>query len=297
MALGIGAAILGGAAISGIGSLLAGDKQSDAAKSAARGTQQQYQQTRSDLLPYTQGGTVALNELMFLLGLGPRTGSAQAPTREQFTSTETVPGARRSGPVMMDRNTNIGGVAPTTRTRFDQAGYDAAMGGYNAQQAASQSDPRYGSLLKPFSLADFQQSPAYQFNLEEGYKAINKGAAARGKYYNPATLQDLGKFSQGTASNEFLNAYNMYNQDQGNVFGRLSSVAGMGQNSAAQTGALGANAANNSGQALMGAGNAQAAGIVGLGNAVNTGIGQYYNNQLMEQILKTRQPTYGSFFP
>jgi len=152
-----------------------------------------------------------------------------------------------------------------------------------------------GELLQPFGLEQFQESPAYQFNLEQGLDAINKATRARGTNYAPATLQDLGKFSQGLASNEFLNAYNMYNQDQSNVYNRLFGLSQSGQNAAAQVGQYGAGAAAGAGEALMGAGNARAAGIVGQSNAILGGIGDAYNAYLMQQILRgSQQPLYPS---
>jgi len=159
-----------------------------------------------------------------------------------------------------------------------------------------------GGLLKPFSMSDFQESPAYQFNLNKGLDAINKASASRGNYYAPATLKGIADFAQGNANNEFNNAYNMYNQNQANIFNRLSSMSGAGQNAAVQQGgfgagigAAGANTANNIAGNLMGAGNAQAAGMVGGSNALSSGLNSAYGNYQMGQILGNMQaPTYGS---
>jgi hypothetical protein len=147
--------------------------------------------------------------------------------------------------------------------------------------------------MKPFGLEDFQQSPSYQFNLQEGQKAIDKAASARGMYYAPQTLQDTAKFSQGLAGNEFMNAYNRYNQDKGNQFNRLFAMSGSGQNAAANLGGFGANAANNVAGNTIGAGNAQAAGIMGVGNSIQTGIGQGYNAYLLSQLMNNQSPAYG----
>jgi len=145
-----------------------------------------------------------------------------------------------------------------------------------------------------FGMDDFQESPAYQFNLQQGMEAINKSAAAKGKYYAPATLQDIGKYSQGLASNEFQNAFNNYNTGQNNMWSRLFQTANMGQNSAAMTGQAGVNTANQIGENTIGAGNARAAGTVGAANAINGGIGDAYNAYLMSQVLGQRQsPNYG----
>lgn len=146
---------------------------------------------------------------------------------------------------------------------------------------------------QPFDLSKFQASPAYNFNLEQGMNAINKGAAARGNFYAPQTLQDLGKFAQGTASNEFQNSFGNYNTNQNNLFSRLQTLSGGGQNAAANLGALGAQTAGQIGGNMIGAGNANAAGIVGATNAVGGGVSDYYNYQLMQRLIGQQAPTYG----
>ena len=143
--------------------------------------------------------------------------------------------------------------------------------------------------VQPFGLSQFQQSPDYQFNLQQGQMAIDKAANARGNYYAPQTLQDISKFSQGLASQEFTNAYNMYNTNQQNVWSRLQALAGGGQNAAAGLGGFGASAAQGISNTIQGAGNAQAAGIVGGANALTSGIGQGYNAYLLNQILGQQQ--------
>jgi hypothetical protein len=59
----IAAAIVGGAAISGIGSLVGGAEQASAANNAASIQQQQYQQTLQNQQPYMQAGQTALNTI------------------------------------------------------------------------------------------------------------------------------------------------------------------------------------------------------------------------------------------
>lgn len=116
----------------------------------------------------------------------------------------------------------------------------------------------------PQQMAALTSNPAYQFNLAQGQQAIDKAAAARGTFFAPQTLQDIGKFSQGLASQEY-----------GNIWNRLFNISGMGENAAAQTGTFGANAANAQGQALMGGANANAAGIMGQAGGLNQILGGF----------------------
>ena len=138
-------------------------------------------------------------------------------------------------------------------------------------------------------MEQFQESPAYQFNLQQGQKAIEKAAAKRGTFYAPATLQDIGRFSQGLASNEFQNAFSNYQTNMGNIWQRLYGMSGTGQSAANQTGAFGAAAAGQIGENTIGAGNAAAAGRVGAANALSGGVSDYYNTQLLQGILARNQ--------
>jgi hypothetical protein len=275
-----------------------GRRMANTAADASRLSQQQYQQTEQNLAPYRQTGAMGLSALGQYLGLGgvsggsPAQPSGPAPTQDQFM--KTVPG-QISG--MYGDVRGPGGVGPST-TQFDQSGYDAAMAAYNGGQQQQSSQGSGLNLnapgLKAFSLADFQASPAYQFNLQQGQQAIDKASNARGNMYAPQTLQDLSKFSQGMASNEFTNAYNMYNQNQGNVFSRLNTMAGIGQNAAVQQGGFGAASAGAQGNYGIMGGEATSAGYTGaVGNALNGGT-QAYNNYLQNQILqRQQQSTYG----
>ncbi len=149
--------------------------------------------------------------------------------------------------------------------------------------------PGFGMLTKPFGMEDFQQSPAYQFNLDQGTKAIEKASAKRGNFYAPATLQDISKFSQGLASNEFQNAYSNYNTNIGNIWNRLYSLSAGGQNAAANMGGFGTTVGSQIGNNLIGAGNAQAAGTVGAANAYTGAANNLTNQYMMQQILANNQ--------
>lgn len=144
-------------------------------------------------------------------------------------------------------------------------------------------------LLHQFGLQDFQASPAYQFNLQQGQQAIDKSAAARGNLYAPQTLQDIAKYSQGLASNEFQNAFSNYNTGQENIYRRLMGINSLGENASAGIGNAGMQAGQYIGNAQMGGANAQAAGIMGATNALAGGVGNAYNNYLQNQILQQNQ--------
>ncbi len=113
-----------------------------------------------------------------------------------------------------------------------------------------------------FGSGDFHQDPGYDFRMQEGQKALERSAAARGGLQSGGTMRALTRYGQDYASGEYQNAYNRFNNDRTQRFNRLSSVAGIGQQSNNQVAQAGQNYASAAGQNAIGAANAQgAAGV------------------------------------
>ncbi len=127
-----------------------------------------------------------------------------------------------------------------------------------------------------------QSLPGYQFNLQQGNQAVQRDLAAKGLLDSGAAGKALTQYGQGyamNASNQYLNG--------------LQSLAGLGQTSAANTGAAGANAANQIGSNQIYAGNAQASGYANQSNAINQGLsglagiyGQYNQQQNLQNAYQ-----------
>ena len=128
------------------------------------------------------------------------------------------------------------------------------------------------ALLKdPSSVA---QQPGYQFGLNEGTKALNAGAAAKGMTYSGAQGKALQRYGQDYAGTKLNESYN-----------RLSNLAGLGQ-----VGATGsANAAGQYGQAvgqnLTGMGNARGSAFASAANGWTNALGQIGNSMQENQLL------------
>jgi hypothetical protein len=105
--------------------------------------------------------------------------------------------------------------------------------------------------------------PGYQFGMDQGTRALNSGAAARGMTYSGAAGKALARFGQDYAGTKLDASYN-----------RLSNLAGMGQVGANNNQQAGMNYANNAGNNMIGAANAGGAaamsGARGWGNALNS---------------------------
>lgn len=117
--------------------------------------------------------------------------------------------------------------------------------------------------LNSGDFSKFYQSPDYQFALDQGFKSLDRSAAARGRLYSGGYGQDLVDFGQGLAT-----------QNYGNYYGRLADLAGIGQTTATNLGQFGQNKANQISNQYTNMGNARASAYQGYGNAFNKGISQ-----------------------
>lgn len=129
------------------------------------------------------------------------------------------------------------------RAMFDKAlelGQPYRLAGQNALQ-------EYVDMLNGTPQAQqtkLESTPGYQFQMEEGTKALERGAASRSGVLNGAESKSLTRFGQGLAST----TYN-------NFMDRLANLGTMGANSAA-----------GAGSAAVQTGTAQAGVLQGIGN-------------------------------
>lgn len=165
-------------------------------------------------------------------------------------------------------------------------------------QATGQASPLgdFGSLAKPFSMANYQADPGYAFRLSEGMRGLEQSAAARGGLLSGNTLKGIQQYGQGLASQEYQNAYDRYQNNQTLKFNRLASLAGIGQtatntlgqagqNYASNAGNIGMSSAANQSNALLAAGQARSSSLGGIGQALGgvnwgqlgQGIGNFFS--------------------
>jgi hypothetical protein len=150
--------------------------------------------------------------------------------------------------------------------------------------------PGYGSLAKSFDETyggdKFQQDPSYQFRVDEGIKAVNRSAAARGMLESGATLKGLTRFGQREGSQEYQNAFNRFQVERAARLNPLQSLMGSGQSASnvmtGATGQFGQNEASN----IYNAGQARASGYIGQSNALNQALGGITNYMVQAPINK-----------
>jgi hypothetical protein len=289
-----------------------------AADRASNLTMANYRTTRADLSPWRLSGEDALRRLMHLTGVGgvgPTLAHRGAtdlvdmaggvPSMNQryandpmyvqaWQEIESGHRAREGGRGYTAQSTPASIASKIAARLRSEADANREMG---AARTGAAGDPEYGSLMKDFSLADFARDPGYMFRLEEGEKALTRGAAARGLAKSSPGLRSLMRFNQDLASSEFAAAHGRFEGAKAGKFNLLSYLSGGGQNAAAMTGTAGTNAAAGAAQAIMAGGNAGAAGAIGSAsawnNAIQGGLGNYMYQQRFDQMMK-RMPVFGS---
>lgn len=142
-----------------------------------------------------------------------------------------------------------------------------------------------GPINAPFTTAQFQNSPGYQFQLQQGVQAAENAASATGGALGGNTLQALTQYGTGLANQDYWNAYNAYVNRQNQQFNQLNSLVGGGQNAAAGLGGFAANTGQSIGNNIIGAGNAISAGQVAGSNAIGNSLGSIGNNFLLYNAL------------
>ncbi len=143
-----------------------------------------------------------------------------------------------------------------------------------------------GQFNTPFSMAQFQQDPGYNFQQQQGQAAINASAAGAGKSTAPATAEALATFNQGLANTDYQQALNNYTTQNSNLLNATENIATMGMggtnllNQAGQTSTSNINASN------MSAANAQAAGTVGSANSITGSLTSGANSLLSANYMQ-----------
>jgi hypothetical protein len=141
------------------------------------------------------------------------------------------------------------------------------------------------SKYTPFTMEQFQADPGYAFRLQEGLKALDRSAAARGGLLSGATLKGAQRYGQDLGSQEYTNAFNRYQLERQARLNPLQSLAGMSQTAANtmsnQAGQFGESMAQNA----MAQGNIRASGYMNTANALTGGLNQYLNYQQNQQMM------------
>lgn len=303
--------LLAGGALSLLGNIVGGNKQAKAAQQgadaqaqAAREANQiqlqMFNQARHDAEPWRQAGQVGLQEYMANLGLSAPTQQQGYPQPSTYMGYETgtrvggygasygSQGIQNTYPMQQDyagqaylaANPDVAADAyfaqhPLEHYQKYGQGEGRAWGQPAASQQPSKPSTAYNPQTQQDAFAKFRATPGYQFGLDEGRKALDASATARGGLFSGAAGKALQRYGNDYADQQGYTPY----------MNRLASLAGMGQTQNSTTASLGANYATNAGNNLNNAAQARASGLMARGNAQasmwNNGlgsIGQFLSN-------------------
>lgn len=85
-----------------------------------------------------------------------------------------------------------------------------------------------GMLSEGFNPGDLTQDPGYQFQLEQGNRAVQQQGGLQGSPFGGNVMQEMAQFNQGLAATTYNNAFNRWQTQVQN----LAGLAGMGANAA-----------------------------------------------------------------
>jgi hypothetical protein len=161
-------------------------------------------------------------------------------------------------------------------------GFGSLPGGSNAGPIKQPPQPGGPPTENPGGVEggfNFQTDPGYEFRVDEGMRALDRGAAASGGLLSGGYARRAIRYGQDYASNEYTNVYN-----------RIANIAGLGQVSAGQSGQAALYAGAQMGNAASNAGAARASGYTAQGNARANAINQI--GQLpWDEIFKDKEGT------
>lgn len=258
----VAAAVIGGAAIGAIGSGVAGSMAAGATTDASNAAIAQQQNALSEQAtlsaPYRALGSAAIPQYEALLGITPQGGTTGAGGTNATPSQITLPNGRVI---------NIPGSA----------------GGGGAQVGAGATGG--GTSSTPTIMQALEQTPGYQFALDQGERGIVNAASAQGGV-SGNTLASLDQYNTGLASQTY----------QQNV-GDIASAVASGQAAAAGQAQNVGTAAGNIGSTLVNQGNTiagiDANTIAGITKATSGGIDQYTTLQALQALNNQSSNTPG----
>jgi hypothetical protein len=170
-------------------------------------------------------------------------------------------------------NTQLANEAP-----YRQAGSEAQqqlnyLEGIGPNSGGTPGGGGYGSLNAPFTASMMKQySPAYQFQMQQGQQGVLNADSSGQGALSGAALKDLTSFNQNYANTAFNNAFNQYQTQNSNIYGRLAGIANTGEAAASNQATGGSSYSQGIGQSAQNVGTALAGGTIGATNALSGGI-------------------------
>ena len=275
-ALAVGAvASVGSGLIASSGAKKAANAQVEASNTAAAQQQAMFDKQVSLQEPFRQAGLSAQDRYFELMGM-KNPNAAPAPTGPEAYGLTAVNVPNYGGYGGYDGFSGYGGATSYVDAQGNPVtDVNAYMAANPLTAAAPSAD--FGKYSKDFGMSDFTADPGYQFRLDEGQKALERSASARGMLASGSTLKGITNYAQGAASQEYTNAFNRYQVNRSNQLNPLENLMGSGQSATNTLTAAAGQQGQNQAETTMAAGQARASGYVGSANALSGALGSIGN--------------------
>lgn len=302
----VAAAGLAGAAIQADAAGDAADTQLQGSRESSQATREMFDISRAQQQPYMQSGYAANDVLSRLMGLQPTAGRTMPANMSAGATGWQSSWDKNNGRLIGDtylppdvetrdvgngwyevhhNGQRVGTLRPggpngrfINDTGWQMPQPSATQSGQSVTGADIDPSTGYardntglptGFLTQLFGPEQFKANmdPGYQWRLQQGAQGVMNQSSVGGSSLSGPALKALMEYNQGAASQEYSNAFNRFQTQQGNIFQRLTSMAGLGQNAAAGVGNNAMSAGQTIGANIVGGANAAAAGQVGQANA------------------------------
>jgi len=145
-----------------------------------------------------------------------------------------------------------------------------------------------GQYNTPFTASNFQNTPGYQFQLQQGMAGLKNNQVAHG-VAGGAQDQAMATFQQGLASTTYQQQYDNYMNNQQQQFNNMAGIESQGQAAASNQAAQIGNTANNVSNLTVAQGQTQAQGQLGIAQAFGQGATNYLTQQNTQQYAQQLQ--------
>lgn len=253
-----------------------------------------------DIWGALQEGNPISDESWAAAGYGP--GGTALPGSPQASGAPTgvmsnlglvnATGGNASAPagVTMSGASGTGGL-PTDKAGLQSMIADLQAKINAAKFSATPGNPLTAPLTAPFqpTMAQLEQTPGYQFTLNQGLKATQNAATAMGLGQSGPALAGAADYAAGLASQTYQQQFNNYWSNNMNLYNMLAGLTSLGQASAAGVGSAGIQSGALAGNMLTGGAAALGAGQIGAANAYAgglSGIGSGLQNAAMFYAMR-----------
>lgn len=192
--------------------------------------------------------------------------------------------------------------AATQMQMYNQTRTDLEPFRQVGEYAGGQLTNRLTELTSPIIMdqAALEATPGYRFTLNQGLKAGQNSAAARGLGLSGAAIKAATGYASGLADSTYKTQFDVANTNQTNAFNRLLQAAQLGGNAAAQTATAGTATGQGIANNMIQSGNMQAgaamAGANAVGGAANNLAGLYAYAPLINKLTGAAGGGGGNYF-